>query len=116
MSKRQPCGRCPRVDLAEASPLTELGVVLNTHEVDAVLSAQSLDELLVRRLGAVIRENAELHEALVEHLGALAETTSEAIMAEGLLEHLLESRHSVEGDFLHDLSHDGGSAFHLHIF
>ena len=98
------------VNLAEASPLAELGVVWDGHHVDAVLSAESLDELLVCWLRAVVGEDAEVHATLVKHAGALAKATGDAVMGNGLLEHLLEGRDSVEGFFLDDLL-DWGSDF-----
>jgi hypothetical protein len=100
------------IDLAETSPLTELGVVRDSHHVDAVLGAESLDELLVGRLRAVIGKDAEVHTALVEHAGTLAEAASDAIVAHGLLEDLLEGRDGVKGLlFFDDLLLDGGDFF-----
>ena len=84
------------IDFAEASPLTKLGVVRHSHQVDAVLGTESADELLVCWLRAVVSEDTQVHNVLVEHAGTLADSASETIVAEGLLEHLLEGRHGIE--------------------
>jgi len=99
------------IDLAETSPLTELGVVWDLHDVDAVLSAESLDELLVGWLGAVVSEHTEVNATLVEHASALADATGKTLMAESLLEHLLESRDGVKGFFLDNFLNDWGNFF-----
>lgn len=77
------------VDLAKTRPLTELLVVGNLDQVDLVLSAQRLDELEV--LGGVARldEDTQMGLALVESLGALAETTGETVVDEGVFQDLL---------------------------
>lgn len=48
------------VKLAEASPLAQLLVLWHTDQVDVVLSAQSLNQLLVVRLIAVLCQDAQL--------------------------------------------------------
>lgn len=48
------------VDLAETGPLSELELRLDADEVDAVVRAQGLDELLVVLLVAVLRQNAQV--------------------------------------------------------
>merc|ERR1712046_94590 len=80
------------IDLAQTSPLAELGVVIDFEEVDGMLGAEGLDELLVGRLGAV----------LGQHASTLADATGEAIMAQSILEHALESGDSVERLALND--------------
>lgn len=47
------------VDLAHAGPLSEQLVVVHLDQVDAVLGAEGLHQLHVRRLVAVRREDAE---------------------------------------------------------
>jgi hypothetical protein len=95
------------VDLAETSPGTEnLGIsnltlssvhitmrnVMNTNldEVDLVLSAKSLNQLDVLSLSASLDKNAKMGMASVKSLGALAKATGEAIVNEGIFEHLLQ--------------------------
>merc|ERR1711896_88385 len=63
------------IHFAKASPLTEQSVVLDIHERDAVLGAQSLNELFVCWLVAVVCEEAEVHLLFVKHLGPLANAT-----------------------------------------
>ena len=66
------------VDLAEAGPGTEDLGVTDLDEVDLVLGTESLNELDVLGLRAGLNENAKVGLTLVEGLGALAETASEA--------------------------------------
>merc|ERR1719152_304411 len=54
------------VHLAEAGPLPELLVVRHGDERDAPLLAERGDELLVRRLRAVLRKQAHLRLLVVE--------------------------------------------------
>ena len=77
------------VDFAEASPGAEDFRVSNLDEVDFVLGAESLDKFEVFRLGVGFDEDAKVSLALVQCLGALAETTSESIVDEGVLQDLL---------------------------
>ena len=79
------------VDLAKASPGAEHLGVTNFDEVDLVLGAEGLDELDVLGLSAGLDKDAEMGLALVEGLGTLAETTSETIMYERVLQDLLKS-------------------------
>jgi hypothetical protein len=53
-------GGALRVQLAQARPLAELLVLRHGDEVDVVLAAQRLDELLVVRLVAVLSKDAQL--------------------------------------------------------
>ena len=77
------------VDLAETSPGTEQLGVGDLDEVDLVLSAESLNELDVLGLRARLDEDAKVSLTLVERLGALAQTTSETVVDEGVLQNLL---------------------------
>ena len=77
------------VDLAEAGPGAEDLRVSDLDQVDLVLSAKRLNELEVLGLSAGLDEHAEVSLALVEGLGTLAETASEAVVDEGVLQNLL---------------------------
>ena len=77
------------VDFAEASPGAEDFRVSNLDEVDFVLGAESLDKFEVFGLGVGFDEDAKVSLALVHCLGALAETTSESIVDESVLQDLL---------------------------
>lgn len=79
------------VDLAETGPGAEQLRVGDLDEVDLVLRAERLDELDVLRLRARLDEDAQVGLALVKRLGALAETTSETVVNEGVLQDLLYS-------------------------
>merc|ERR1719191_2472944 len=56
------------VNLAETRPLAELLVVAHLDERHRMLRAEGLHELLVRRLGAVLRKEAHLRLLGVECL------------------------------------------------
>ena len=77
------------VDLAETSPGTEDLGVADLDEVDLVLSAEGLNELDVLGLRAGLDENAKVGLTLVEGLGTLAETASETVVNECVLQNLL---------------------------
>lgn len=77
------------VDLAETGPGAEQLRVGDLDEVDLVLRAERLDELDVLRLRARLDEDAQVGLALVKRLGALAETTSESVVNESVLQDLL---------------------------
>lgn len=77
------------VDFAETSPGAEDLSVTDFDQVDLVFGAESFDELDVFGLGAGLDENAQVSLALIEGLGALAETTSETIVDESVLQDLL---------------------------
>ena len=77
------------VDLAQASPGTENLCVTDLDQVDFVLRAQGLDELDVLGLSAGLDEDAKVSLTLVESLGTLAETTSETVVNECVLQNLL---------------------------
>ena len=77
------------VDLAETSPGAEDLGISDLDEVDFVLSAEGLDELDVLGLSAGLNEDAQVSLALVESLGALAETAGETIVNECVLQDLL---------------------------
>ena len=84
------------VENAESGPLTELLVVWNLDEVDAVLIAESLDQAGVGWLVVVGGEDAKVGLTLVEGLNALVESAGESVVDEGLLEDLLEDLLDVE--------------------
>ena len=77
------------VDLAETSPGAEHLRVSDLDQVDLVLRAESLDELDVLGLGARLDEDAQVRLALVKRLRALAETASQPIVDQRVLEDLL---------------------------
>ena len=77
------------VDLAETSPGTEDLGVTDLDEVNLVLSTEGLDELNVLGLSAGLDEDAKVSLTLVESLGTLAETTSETVVNECVLQNLL---------------------------
>ena len=77
------------VDLAETSPGTEDLGVTDLDEVNLVLSTEGLDELDVLGLSAGLDEDAKVSLTLVESLGTLAETTSETVVNECVLQNLL---------------------------
>lgn len=79
------------VDLAQASPGTEHLSISNLDQVDFVLGTKRLDELDVLGFGAGLDEHAEVSLALVQSLSALAQTTGEPIVHEGILQNLLQS-------------------------
>ena len=66
-------------------------ILESTHldQVDLVLSAERLNELEVLGLRAGLDEHAQVRLALVERLGALAETASQPIVDQRVLEDLL---------------------------
>lgn len=80
------------VDLAKTSPGTEDLGVTDLDEVDLVLSTESLNELNVLCLRAGLNKDAKVGLTLVEGLGTLAETTSETIVDQGVLQNLLLDR------------------------
>jgi len=79
------------INLAETGPGSEDLGISDFDEVDFVLSAESLNELDVLGLRAGLDKDAKMGLALVEGLGALAETTSKTVVDEGVLQDLLES-------------------------
>merc|ERR1719411_2059792 len=85
------------VDLAEASPLAQLHVAVHLDQGDAVLHAQSRDQLLVHGLIAVLGQDAEKSLALVESLLGLPHSPGETIGDESLLEDLLDSGVDIHG-------------------
>jgi len=78
------------VDLAETSPGAQDFRIPNFDQVDLVLGAESLDKFDVFCLSASLDENAQVGLALVQGLGALAETASKTVVNESVLQHLLE--------------------------
>ena len=79
------------VDLAQASPGAENLCVTDLDQVDFVLRAQGLDELDVLGLSARLDEHTQVRLALVKRLRALAETASETVVDESVLQDLLYS-------------------------
>ena len=77
------------VDLAEARPGAEHLGVADLDERDLVRRAERLDQLDVLGLRARLDEHAQVRLALVERLGALAETASQPIVDQRVLEDLL---------------------------
>ena len=77
------------VDLAETRPSAENLGVTDLDEVDLVLSTEGLNELDVLGLSARLDEDAQVRLTLVKRLGALAQTTSETVVDEGVLQNLL---------------------------
>ena len=78
------------VDLAETSPGTEDLGVTDLDEVNLVLSTEGLDELDVLGLSARLDEYAKMRLALVERLGALAQTARKTVVNERRLQNLLD--------------------------
>lgn len=87
LSKELGVGDLDQVDLVPV-PVRQLLPFSNSARED-VLGAESLDELDVLGLSAGLVENAEVSLALVESLGALAESTRKTVVDEGLLEDVL---------------------------
>ena len=79
------------VDLAETGPGAEHLRVSDLDQVDLVLRAEGLDELDVLGLSARLEEDAQVRLALVKRLRALAETASETVVDESVLQDLLYS-------------------------
>ena len=77
------------VDLAETSPGAKHLRVSDLDQVDLVLRAEGLDKLDVLGLSARLDEDAQVRLALVKRLRALAETTSETVVDESVLQDLL---------------------------
>ena len=77
------------VDLAETGPGAEHLRVSDLDQVDLVLRAEGLDELDVLGFGARLDEDAQVRLALVKRLRALAETASETVVDESVLQNLL---------------------------
>jgi hypothetical protein len=85
------------VELAKASPDTELLAILNGQEVDLVLVAEGLNETLVGGLIAALSEDAKVSILTVKSLNGLTETTGQTVMLEGLLQDGLQSLEVVHG-------------------
>ena len=78
------------VDLAETSPGAQNFRISNFDQVDLVLRAKSLDKFNIFRFGASFDKNTQVGLALVQGLGALAETASKTVVDESVLQYLLE--------------------------
>ena len=102
------------VDFAQTSPFTKLHVGINLKgesksqklkdaldvhldQRDAVLHAQSCDQLLVHGLVAVLGQDTEQCLPFVQGLGGLPDTTGKAVSNESLLEDLLDGGVDVHG-------------------
>lgn len=85
------------VDLAEAGPLAQLLVRVDADQGHLVLRAQGRDQLLVGRLVAALRQDAQHGDALVQDLARLVDSVDEAVSDERLLEHLLQRGVDVHG-------------------
>ena len=96
------------IQLAETGPLSEVGALLNSDDVNVVLAAETLDELLVAEILAVLGEDAQVDAAAVKGAGDLRETTDETVDLQGLAEHDAEGfLHRSGLFFLNDLGGDG---------
>jgi hypothetical protein len=78
-------------------PLAELLGLSDGDEVDALLGAQSLDELLVVGLVAVVGEHAELRLAALNGARRLVQAAREAVVRERLLKDDLDRGVDVHG-------------------
>merc|ERR1719379_1257973 len=87
------------VNLAETRPLAELLIVAYLDERHSVLRAERLHELLVRGLGAVLREEADLRLLRVEGLGDAVKATDDAVRDHRILQDLFDRRDQI-GDLL----------------
>lgn len=85
------------VDLAQAGPLAQLLVRVDADQRHLVLRAQGGDQLLVGRLVAALRQNAQHGDALVQHLAGLVDSVHESVSDERLLQHLLQRGVDVHG-------------------
>lgn len=81
------------VKLAQTNPLAKLLGVLNLEQVDLALLAECLNQTKEGGLIAVGGQNAQVGLTTVERLGALAQTTSNTINDNGLLQDFLEGVH-----------------------
>lgn len=77
------------INLAQTGPGAEDLGVTDLDQVDLVLSAEGLNELDVLGLSACLDEDAQVGLALVQGLGALAETAGETVVNEGVFQDLL---------------------------
>ena len=80
------------VDLAEPGPLTQLLVLRHGDQVDALLGTERLDQLLVVRLVAVVREHTQLRLPTLNRTRRLVKSTRQSIVRKGLLQHHLDGR------------------------
>ena len=85
------------VDLAEANPLANGLVLINTVQGSLALGTQRLNKLDVGSLAAVVGKNADLAALALESLGALAETAGDTVEGSGLLEHGLNGGVGIKG-------------------
>jgi hypothetical protein len=83
------------VELAQAGPLAERHRGRHSHQVNVRFVAQSLDQLGVIRLVAVLRQNAQQRLSGFNRLARLSETSVQAVFGQGLLEHDLQRAHEV---------------------
>ncbi|GIL59634.1 hypothetical protein Vafri_14369, partial [Volvox africanus] len=89
-------------------PLAQLLVFWNGNQVDIVLSAQRLDQLLVIGLVAVLSQDAQLSLTLLNGPASLVQATAQAVVRQGLLQNHLHS-----GVDVHGLA-GGGGLLHNH--
>jgi hypothetical protein len=78
------------IDLAQTGPGAQHLGVTNLDEVDLVLGAEGFDELDVLGLCAGLDKDAKMSLALVQGLGALAQTAGETVVNESVFQNLLE--------------------------
>jgi len=76
------------VELGESAPRTEVLSGVDHDDVDLSLGTESLDELLVFVVLAVLREAAQSGGAAIEGLGALVESLLESSVDHGLFQDL----------------------------
>jgi len=77
------------VNLAKTSPCAQDLAVSNLDQVDFVFCAECFDEFDILSLCAGLHKHTQMGLALVQCLGALAETTSETVTNKGILQNLL---------------------------
>ena len=79
------------VELGESAPGTEVLSGFDHDDVNLTLGAESLDELLVLVVVAVLGEAAETGGASVQGLGALVESLLQSTVDHGLFQNLVVS-------------------------
>jgi hypothetical protein len=83
------------IDLAESNPLSELGVLWNLQERNALLLAKTLDELDVVAIVAVLGQDNKLGLSLLNASANFVESARQRVASKRLLEDLLQSSHQI---------------------